>query len=75
MDNMEYVIELENITKEFPGIVANDNISIKVKKGENLAYIYANDENLGQIIAQDVLKAYTVVDEIVDKKQDILKIL
>ena len=37
--------------------------------------IYANDENLGQIIAQDVLKAYTVVDEIVDKKQDILKIL
>ena len=34
-------------------------------------YIYANDENLGQIIAQDVLKAYTVVDEIVDKNIEI----
>lgn len=57
------------------GIILEKKTGDKVKKGENLAYIYANDENLGQIIAQDVLKAYTVVDEIVDKKQDILKIL
>ena len=42
MDNMEYVIELENITKEFPGIVANDNISIKVKKGEIHALLGEN---------------------------------
>ena len=31
---MEYAIELRNITKEFPGIKANDNINLKVRKNE-----------------------------------------
>ena len=31
---MEYVIEMLNITKVFPGIVANDNITLQVKQGE-----------------------------------------
>ena len=31
---MSYIIELKDITKRFPGIVANDHISIKIKKGE-----------------------------------------
>ena len=30
---MEYAIEMLNITKEFPGIVANDDVTIKVEKG------------------------------------------
>ncbi|WP_061859460.1 ABC transporter ATP-binding protein [Priestia megaterium] len=30
---MEYVIEMLDIRKEFPGIVANDNITLQVKKG------------------------------------------
>ena len=30
----EYVIEMLNITKRFPGIVANDNITLQLKKGE-----------------------------------------
>ena len=42
MENEEYVIELENITKEFPGIVANDNIYLKVKKGEIHALLGEN---------------------------------
>ena len=42
MEKEEYVIELENITKEFPGIVANDNISLKVKKGEIHALLGEN---------------------------------
>lgn len=29
---MEYVIEMLNITKEFPGIKANDNITVQLKK-------------------------------------------
>lgn len=29
----EYILELENITKEFPGVKALDNIQLKVKKG------------------------------------------
>ena len=30
----EYVIEMLNITKEFPGIRANDNITLQLKRGE-----------------------------------------
>ena len=29
----EYILEMENITKEFPGVKALDNIQLKVKKG------------------------------------------
>lgn len=39
---MEYVVEMCNITKEFPGIIANDNISINLKKGEVLALLGEN---------------------------------
>lgn len=30
--SVEYVIEMLNIRKEFPGIVANDNINLQVKR-------------------------------------------
>ena len=29
-----YAIEMLNITKRFPGIVANDNITLQLKRGE-----------------------------------------
>lgn len=32
--NEDYIIEMLNITKRFPGIIANDNITIQLKKGE-----------------------------------------
>lgn len=38
----EYVIEMNNIRKEFPGIVANDNITLQVKKGEIHALLGEN---------------------------------
>lgn len=39
---MTYVIEMNNIRKEFPGIVANDNITLQVKKGEIHALLGEN---------------------------------
>ena len=39
---MEYIVEMENIRKEFPGIIANDNISLGLKKGEILALLGEN---------------------------------
>ncbi|USK30637.1 ABC transporter ATP-binding protein [Bacillus sp. CMF21] len=39
---MEYVIEMLGIRKEFPGIVANDNINLQVKKGEIHALLGEN---------------------------------
>ncbi len=37
-----YIIEMLNITKEFPGIVANDNITLRLKKGEIHALLGEN---------------------------------
>ena len=39
---MEYVIEMLNIRKEFPGVVANDDITIQVKPGEIHALLGEN---------------------------------
>lgn len=37
-----YVIEMLNITKKFPGIVANDNVTLQLKKGEIHALLGEN---------------------------------
>ncbi|MCI5524075.1 MAG: ABC transporter ATP-binding protein [Treponema sp.] len=37
-----YIIEMLNITKRFPGIVANDNITLQLKKGEIHALLGEN---------------------------------
>lgn len=39
---MEYVVEMLNIRKEFPGIVANDNITVQLAKGEVHALLGEN---------------------------------
>ncbi|MEA4895341.1 MAG: ABC transporter ATP-binding protein [Oscillospiraceae bacterium] len=38
----EYIVEMRHITKRFPGIVANDDVSIAVKKGEIFALLGEN---------------------------------
>ena len=40
--NSEYVIEMLGITKEFPGIIANDNITLRLRKGEIHALLGEN---------------------------------
>ena len=43
MDNApQYVIEMLHITKEFPGIRANDDITLQLKKGEIHALLGEN---------------------------------
>jgi len=39
---MSYIIEMLNITKEFPGIIANDDITLRIKKGEIHALLGEN---------------------------------
>ena len=39
---MEYVIEMLGIRKEFPGIVANDNVTLQLKRGEIHALLGEN---------------------------------
>ena len=39
---MNYVVEMLNIRKEFPGVVANNNVTIQLKKGEIHALLGEN---------------------------------
>ena len=49
MGNKEnYVIEMLNITKEFPGIKANDNVTLQLK----------TDLKVGQRVKEDTILAY-----------------
>ena len=32
--NTDYILEMNNITKEFPGVKALNNVNFKVKRGE-----------------------------------------
>ena len=38
----EYALELNNITKVFPGVIANDNVSMNVRPGEIMGLIGEN---------------------------------
>ncbi len=38
----EYIVEMRHITKRFPGIVANDDISLSIRKGEVYALLGEN---------------------------------
>ena len=37
-----YIIEMRNITKEFPGIIANDNVTLQLRRGEIHALLGEN---------------------------------
>ncbi len=38
----EYIVEMKHITKKFPSIVANDDVTIQIKKGEIFALLGEN---------------------------------
>jgi len=38
----DYIVEMRHITKRFPGIVANDDVTIQVKRGEVYALLGEN---------------------------------
>ena len=42
INSQPYAIEMRNITKRFPGIIANDNITLGLKKGEIHALLGEN---------------------------------
>ena len=42
MNNVPYAIEMVNITKKFPGIIANDNVTLQLKAGEIHALLGEN---------------------------------
>lgn len=66
----EYVIEMLNITKKFPGIIANDNISLQLKKGEIHALLGEN--GAGKSTLMSVLFGLYQPEEGVIKKDGVV---
>ena len=61
MDNYEYIIEMKHITKRFPRIVANDDVSISIKKGE--IYALLGENGAGKTTIMSVLFGMYEPDE------------
>lgn len=69
----EYVIEMLNITKEFPGIKANDDITLQLKKGEVHALLGEN--GAGKSTLMSVLFGLYQPDEgCIKKNGEVVKI-
>ena len=50
---MSYIIQLEGITKRFPGVTANDHIDINVEKGE--IHTLAGENGAGKSTLMNIL--------------------
>ena len=57
----DYVIEMKNIRKAFPGIIANDSITLQVKKGEIHAILGEN--GAGKSTLMSILFGLYLADE------------
>ena len=65
----QYAIEMLNITKRFPGIIANDNITLQLKKGEIHALLGEN--GAGKSTLMSVLFGLYQAEEGIIKKDGV----
>lgn len=70
---MDYVIEMCGIRKEFPGIVANDNITLQLKKGEIHALLGENGAGKSTLMSV-LFGMYQPEQGVIKKNGKLLKI-
>ncbi len=69
----EYIIEMLNIRKEFPGIVANDDITLQLKKGEIHALLGENGAGKSTLMSV-LFGLYQPEAGVIKKNGEIVKI-
>ena len=73
MNNTAYAIEMLNITKRFPGIVANDNVTLQLKRGEIHALLGENGAGKSTLMSV-LFGMYQAEAGVIKKNGEIVKI-
>lgn len=67
--------KIDDVIDNQVGLIINKKIGDKVELGEMLAIIHANDEAKLNIARQELIKCFTICEEVVEKPQVILQII
>ncbi len=70
---MDYIIEMLNITKKFPGIIANDNITLQLKRGEIHALLGENGAGKSTLMSV-LFGLYHPEDGVIKKNGELVRI-
>ena len=73
MQETQYAIEMLNITKRFPGIIANDNITLQLKPGEIHALLGENGAGKSTLMSV-LFGLYQAEEGVIKKNGQMVKI-
>ena len=73
MHETQYAIEMVNITKKFPGIIANDNVTLQLKQGEIHALLGENGAGKSTLMSV-LFGMYQPEEGVIKKNGEVVKI-